>query len=435
MALVISFGNSFLRIQFFPKELIAKSNLAMKLCILFLLSIHLAIKVKAEEANEVCESNHECQGSLVCRRKHKKVVCLEPGSKGDFCDTDSDCGTSLYCRTEYQNDLVRKCLPKGLEGELCEHKDQCHANSSCIYFDSKERKSCTSMKREGEVCSYYRDFESGCHVGTCASIDSESNSITGIRTCLKPGEEGEVCNDSRSCKRQLRCSGLTTEPKRVCSQKRTKIGAYCSQYTECDSEATTCRKKAQVGFSTCEKFAKRGELCEKDFHCGNGLGCVLKKNVQGDWQHECNYLNGKREACDLKKNYLTYNCPAGLTCRIPGPGKCGSVHYGYCLDKLKNGELACSDNDCESGTVWKSPNINKGKVCSEKPKNLPLMSPCREDSYCTGKFICRWESIDSSHRRCLPKAETGNFCSNDHDCKSGICDTFGMRICSKKPLT
>ena len=156
--------------------------------------------------------------------------------------------------------------------------------------------------------------------------DSESSPILGVK------RPGEPCNHDEEC--QVECkNGIC-----IC------IGNYKSKY----KEISTCSKDKPIchEFKCQRETQKKGESCERDDVCGNGLYCVLETCRECTGDGDCpdgTYCNAHNE------------CVPGKSCNLDKD--CSDTTYCWegsdpntCKPKRPDGTGNCKRNaQCESG--------------------------------------------------------------------------------------
>ncbi len=378
---------------------------------------------KPSAKNEFCWPSSHCAENLVCRAGNEELICLPKGKPGATCDTNKDCEKKLQCRRKFLADMRTICLDKGKVGEPCVYESHCEKGLKCRKrFLTDPQNTCLKKGKRGELCEYSEQCEKNLY---CRVMDTKPDTP---KRCYPKSTKGEFCLYDSNCESPYRCKGHRTLPQRYCSDTRTDIGDYCrDRYGDCNgSDGSTCRRVKPGVITTCQNYAKIGEFCEEDWHCGDTMQCKGADLGNG----KCDYRSKAGSSC-----WENYECPPPLSCRTAGPSK--DYYYSrYCLEPLANRKFCSRDSDCKS-TVCLKRSQNKSSVCRDP---LPLGSVFDYSKHCTKGLTCRKRHENSTKLHCLPKIAAGKACvGNDeceekHSCRKGLCERSGSeygQICGK----
>lgn len=348
-----------------------------------------------------CPSRHKCKRDNTCTDGpacSSNADCSAPKSKcrtSDLtcveCLNSGDCGSGKTCREGMCLPTTNGCLANqdcSAAKPVCDTATRtcitCRTDAHCggaFCIDD------ACVPCEGDLECIERNFllSRFCLRGACVPCLADRDCSDGL-VCLgnqcKPDPIDQPCPVSGVCPRELRCVPNVETGVPTCR-------APCDPYDdECPGDRTcaVARFSAGLPVGACEPpvtgASALGGACTETDDCNPGLVCVSDSATTG----RC------RNMCD--PNRSTAACTSPNTCQPYAMFDRSGVPFasGVCFPDSKLGDACARDADCGSAMI-----------CGAGPNP--------RDPYVWGNY-CRYAKGTKS---------TGQGCSNDAECRSGLC--------------
>ena len=370
------------------------------------------------------KDSNACQSAIVAQQ-----------GANDICEYDFECTGTLRCET-LNDQSARACLPPATEGQACFEeasanvlsRRRCDDASACVL------QICTRRLSEGLECN-----AEGvpCALGlTC--------SAAGL--CAAPAQQGEACTQNQHCAESLTCD------EGLCANLNRARGEVCQSSAQCTSPCDVCRDdgsqspqrvcapKGQAD-DTCSGFAD----CESDFYCNlercvprTALGeiCVRGSCVEGSTCSNAGEPPLEQTICQARPDVGEACTDFGLRCLS---GSCfeGLCQQGALLDP-------CASNaNCLPALFCQGAAQNQNGICAELPRVSAPCGPaqecvaearcindrctafpavgeaCFEDGACNAQSFCQDDL-------CVARKNAGEACGAANECTSEVCLDIGV---------
>ncbi len=294
---------------------------------------------------------------------------------------------------------------------------QCDVQVRCGAIGAAERKDCAALayRLVAQPVSYDQlidanhitfdgDAAAACLVALrqaeCSPQNRSHDTDVCNRVFVGKQKEGEACVVSAECASGY-CRGALLEGCPGHCGPYAAVGDSCAA-AECDPTTAVCSSKG----SLCAALGKQGDGCVPAQGCLAGLACVLS----GGLAHLCQPLLGAGQPCRMSPAL----CPAGQYC---------SSATSTCQPNVGAGVSCDFQTRCASGLVCAggpvgdqfnrgtcTPWLDVGATCAYAPG---VVSACPADSVC--------DQASSTCQR-PAGADYGAACTEDGECRSGLCD-------------
>ncbi|RMG21287.1 MAG: hypothetical protein D6729_01045 [Deltaproteobacteria bacterium] len=297
-------------------------------------------------------------------------ACLDLLATGDCRSLEGSGGTPC-------DEIFQGTVPLGGACYIADPSNTDCAEGYCDTSTSTCPGTCTAFGGIGESCAN----------GPCDETVAFCNDQS---VCEAYRGENSPCTRSGECQPNLTCRSLDGGATTVCTTPAAD-GEACTQDEECASgrcgPTDTCLTVPAAQGAPCQvnTDCQAGDVC--DFDGMNGFVCMAPKQMG--------------EAC-----YTPFSCAAGLICEGAGAGG------GTCQPIPQLGET-CSQF-C-AGNAWCDTTLNPptcvapgkaGNHCS----NADFFPTCESGLFCNDQEVCQ------------AKLATGESCTGDTQCQSGVCD-------------